>query len=45
MKKYTFSFKKSKERNEKTKVKTLNTFLRVKMIFFGTKNDNNDVSG
>jgi hypothetical protein len=30
--------KKFKERNKKLKVKTSNTFLSVKMMFFGPKN-------
>jgi hypothetical protein len=44
MKNYTFSFKKSKERNEKTEVKTSNAFLSLKMIFSGPENGGNNVN-
>jgi hypothetical protein len=44
MKNYTFSFKKSKERNEKIEIRTLNAFLSLKMKFFGSENGNKDVN-
>jgi hypothetical protein len=31
--------KKSKKRNKKTKLKTSNAFLRVKMMYFGPENN------
>jgi hypothetical protein len=45
MKNYIISTKKSKERNEKIKVKTSNVFLSLKMIFFGSKNGGNNIKG
>jgi hypothetical protein len=44
MKKYIISKKKSKERNEKIKVKISNTFLGVKTRFFYPENEGKDIN-